>query len=151
MVVADVEGHVTAMGDRCSEPARGFWKNVRTQRTQPVGRGPMEIMRGRALRIACRVCGGVGMPSAEDDGAMAGCLGAGMGRTRNMHYILIRIEGISTPAGLGIFSSGCWGVRGGVAGCGKIRDGTGKTYPFAKLPRQAGAGRAGSQGAKECA
>jgi hypothetical protein len=40
MVVADVEGHVAAMGDGCSEvgwqPARGFWKIVRAQRTQPV-------------------------------------------------------------------------------------------------------------------
>ena len=35
-----------------------------------------------------------------------------------------------------------------MAECGKIRDGTGKTYPFDKLPRQAGAGRAGSQGLK---
>jgi hypothetical protein len=91
MVVADVESYVAAMGDCCSEvgwqPARGFWKNVRTQRTQPVERGPMEIMRSRVLRTARRVCGAVGMPSAEDNGAMAGCLGAGMGRTRNMHDI----------------------------------------------------------------
>jgi hypothetical protein len=91
MVVADVEGHVAATGNGCSEvgwqPARGFWKNVRTQRTQPVGRGPSEIMRGRVLRIACRVCGGVGMLSAEDNGAMADCLGAGMGRTQDMHDI----------------------------------------------------------------
>jgi hypothetical protein len=79
MVVPDVEGHVAAMGDGCSE--------VGWQPAQPVGRGPMEIMRGRVLRTACRVCGGVGMPSAEDNGAMAGCLGAGMGRTRNMHDI----------------------------------------------------------------
>ena len=57
MVVPDVEGHVAAMGDGCSE----------------VGWQP--------------VCGGVGMPSAEDNGAMAGCLSAGIGRTRNMHDI----------------------------------------------------------------
>jgi hypothetical protein len=91
MVVADVEGHVAAMGDGRSEvgwqPARGFWKNVHTQRTQPVGRGLAEIMRGRVLRTAYRVCRAVGMPSAEENGAMACCLGAGMSRTRNMHDI----------------------------------------------------------------
>ena len=90
MGVAEVEGRVAAMGDGGSEvgwqPAQGFWKNVRTQRTQPVGRGPMEIMRGRVLRTACRVCRAVGMPS-EDNGAMASCLVAGMGRTRNRHDI----------------------------------------------------------------
>jgi hypothetical protein len=91
MVVPSVEGHVSAVGDGCSEvgwePARGFWKNVRTQRTQSVGRGLAEIMRGSALRTTCRVSGGVGMPSADDYRVMAGCLGAGMGRTRNMNDI----------------------------------------------------------------
>jgi hypothetical protein len=91
MVVADVQGRVAAMGDGCSEvgwrPARSFWKNVRTQRTQPVGKAAMEIMRGRVLRTACRGFGGLGVLSAEDYGAMAAWLGAGMGRTRNMHNI----------------------------------------------------------------
>jgi hypothetical protein len=52
-----------------------------------------------------------------------------------------------------------WGISQGMVclkkcaksaktGCGKSRDRTGKTYPFDKLPRQAGAGRAGSQGLK---
>jgi len=71
MVVADVEGNMAAMGDGCSEAgcSEAGWP--------PAGRGPMEIMRGRVLRTSCRGWGGVGMPSAEDNGAMAGCLGAG--------------------------------------------------------------------------
>jgi hypothetical protein len=39
-------------------------------------------------------------------------------------------------------------VGHGLTGCGKIRDRAEKTYPFDKLPRQAEAGRAGSQGLK---
>jgi hypothetical protein len=149
MVVADVEGHVAAMGDGCSEvgwqPARGFWKNVRTQRTQPVGRGPMEIMRGRVLRTACRVCGGVG-----------GCRPPRTtGQWRVASALEWAVHGICTTyrSGLRAFPLGRVGNIFWVCGRsarwrGKIRDGTGKTHPFDKLPQQAGAGRAGSQGLK---
>jgi hypothetical protein len=91
MVVADVQGRLAAMGDGCSEVgwqlARGLCENVRTRRPQPVGRGPMEILRGRVMRTAFRGCGGLGVPSAEDNGATAGCLRAGIGRPRNIHNI----------------------------------------------------------------
>jgi hypothetical protein len=46
-----------------------FWKNVRTKRTKPAGRGVMEIMPGKA-RPACRVCKDIAVLSAEGSRAM---------------------------------------------------------------------------------
>jgi hypothetical protein len=49
-------------------------------RGKSAGGCPREIMRGAAVRLAGWICGGMGVPSAEDSGAMAAGRGGGMGR-----------------------------------------------------------------------
>jgi hypothetical protein len=48
-------------------------------------------MRGTVPRPERRRGGGVGIPSAAENGAMAGFLGGGMGRVWNLHAVEMQI------------------------------------------------------------
>ena len=129
----------------------GFWKNVRTKRTmrtKSVGRG---LMGDCGVRAADYV---LGLWRRGD---------AVRRRNRGRWLLAAAMEwpvyGMVTVfrsqlsafrvRHTGEYFWACWGVRGGVAGRGKIRDGTGKTYPSGKLPWQAGAGSQGLKSLRE--
>jgi hypothetical protein len=138
-MVADVVGHVAAMGEGCSEvgwqPAWGFWKNVRTKRTmrtKSVGRGPMEISRGTGCGLRAGSVETWGCRPQRKSGRwlLAAALEwplSGIVTVFRSQLSAFRVRHT------GEYFWACWGVRGGVGGRGKIRDGA-LFVPFKSSP-----------------